>query len=61
MLNRPMSSVAFEELTEDDVLRIDPVHEYEYRQHLREFAEQRLAMNHDESDELVALGRPTGP
>jgi hypothetical protein len=48
-------------LTEKDVLRIDPVVEYEFRQQLRITAEQWLAKTHDESSEIVELGRPTGP
>ncbi|HEV2908360.1 MAG TPA: hypothetical protein VGX02_03725 [Candidatus Eremiobacteraceae bacterium] len=48
-------------MTEKDVLRIDPVVEYEFRQQLRITAEQWLAKTHDESSEIVALGRPTGP
>jgi hypothetical protein len=48
-------------LTEKDVLRIDPVVEYEFRQQLRITAEQWLAKTHDESNAIVELGRPTGP
>jgi len=59
MVNEPKTLV--EELGEKDVLRIDPVHEYEGRLQLRKFSEQRLAASGDESDELVELGRPTGP
>jgi hypothetical protein len=61
MLNQDTLTSLVEQLGADDVLRIDPVHEYEYRKHLREFSERRLAKTHDESDELVELGRPTGP
>lgn len=49
------------ELTDDDVLRVDPVTEYERRRILREASDSRLAQVHDESDEMVARGRPTGP
>jgi hypothetical protein len=49
------------ELTDDDVLRVDPVTEYERRQQLRENSTARLALAWDESDELVERGRPTGP
>jgi len=59
MVNAPATLV--EELGDDDVLRIDPVHEYEGRLHLRELSEKRLKATGDESDELVELGRPTGP
>ena len=49
------------ELTDDDVLRVDPVTEYERRQQMRETSSARLAVVRDESDELVERGRPTGP
>ena len=49
------------ELTDDDVLHVDPVHEYERRFQLRETAEMRLAQVHDDADPMVAQGRPTGP
>jgi len=49
------------ELTDDDVLRVDPVNEYERRRQLREVSATRLAQGRDESDEIVAQGRPTGP
>ena len=49
------------DLTDDDVLRVDPVREYERRQIMREVSTTRLAQIRDESDDLVAMGRPTGP
>ena len=50
------------EPSEEDVLRIDPVTEYERRRMLREYAEWRYKqIGGDDSDELVARGRPTGP
>jgi hypothetical protein len=49
------------DLTDDDVLRVDPVREYERREVLREASTSRLAQVRDESDEIVARGRPTGP
>jgi hypothetical protein len=50
-----------DELTDDDVLRVDPVTEYERRYQLREASSSRLAEVRDESDPIVAQGRPTGP
>ena len=49
------------ELTDEDVLRVDPVREYERREVLRQISSTRLAQVRDEADELVARGRPTGP
>jgi hypothetical protein len=49
------------ELTDADVLRVDPVHEYERREILREISASRFEQVQDEADELVARGRPTGP
>ena len=49
------------DLTDDDVLRVDPVTEYERRQTMREASATRLAQVRDESDDLVTMGRPTGP
>jgi len=51
----------FAELTENDVLRVDPVTEYDRRREMREASDARLAIVRDESDEMVARGRPTGP
>lgn len=56
-----IAPILLEQLSDEDVLRIDPVHEYEYRRQLRKFAERQLAKTQDESDTLVLLGRPTGP
>ncbi|MBC5824176.1 MAG: hypothetical protein GIW99_00150 [Candidatus Eremiobacteraeota bacterium] len=49
------------ELTADDVLHIDPVNEYERRQHFRELADWQLRQGGDENDDVVTRGRPTGP
>jgi hypothetical protein len=49
------------DLTDDDVLRVDHVTEYERRKIMREASATRLAQTRDESDDLVAIGRPTGP
>jgi hypothetical protein len=59
MLNSPQQLM--DELTDDDVLRVDPVHEYERRELLREVSDKRFALVCDEADEMVARGRPTGP
>ncbi len=50
-----------DELTDDDVLRVDPVREYDRRYELREASSHRLAEGRDESDPIVERGRPTGP
>src|SRR5579859_2278293 len=50
-----------DELTDADVLRVDPVHEYERRYHMREVSESILSRVGDDSDPRVAQGRPTGP
>jgi len=50
-----------DELTDADVLRVDPVHEYERRYHMREVSESILSRVGDDSDPQVAQGRPTGP
>ena len=50
-----------DELTDDDVLRVDPVREYDRRYQMREESSSRLAEVLDESDPIVARGRPTGP
>lgn len=49
------------DLTDEDVLRVDHVTEYDRRRELREASATRLAIVRDESDELVERGRPTGP
>lgn len=49
------------EPTDDDVLRIDPVTEYERRQIWRDWASRRLAQLGDCDDEIIHRGRPTGP
>ncbi|HXW76917.1 MAG TPA: hypothetical protein VEJ20_05855 [Candidatus Eremiobacteraceae bacterium] len=55
------STISLKELNDDDVLRVDPVREYERREHLREESTMRLADIRDEADEAVVRGRPTGP
>jgi hypothetical protein len=49
------------EPTEDDVLRIDHVSEYERRRIWRDWANRRLAQIGDCEDEVIERGRPTGP
>jgi hypothetical protein len=48
------------EPTEDDVLHIDPVVEYDRRKIWREWAQKMIEVG-DEADDLIARGRPTGP
>jgi len=55
------AKMQMDELTDADVLRVDPVHEYERRSFLREVSESLLLKAGDESDPIVAQGRPTGP
>jgi len=54
-------STRLRDLTDDDVLRVDPVNEYQRRFELRKASASRLAQVRDESDPYVELGRPTGP
>ncbi len=49
------------ELTEDDVLHVDPVVEYDRRRAWRDWADKRLAQDGDGTDDLLERGRPTGP
>src|SRR5215469_9548110 len=49
------------QLSDRDVLEIDPVVEYEIRLYLRLMAERWLAQTNDEANAVVELGRPTGP
>lgn len=49
------------EPTEEDVLRIDPVHEYERREIWRDWANWRMQQIGDGNDEVLERGRPTGP
>ncbi len=49
------------EPTEDDVLRIDPVSEYERRRIWRDWADRRMAQLGDCQDEVIERWRPTGP
>lgn len=53
--------VELREPTEDDVLRIDPVTEYDRRKILRDLADKQLAETGDGTDQLLTRGRPTGP
>jgi hypothetical protein len=55
------TKMKIKELTDDDVLRVDPVTEYERRNIMREESARRFAQVRDESDDLVVRGRPTGP
>jgi hypothetical protein len=59
MLSFPLDLVR--ELTEDDVLHVDPVVEYERRRIWRDWADKRLAQGGDGADDLLERGRPTGP
>jgi hypothetical protein len=49
------------ELTEEDVLRVDPVREYDRRRVWREWANRLFEQVGDGEDELLERGRPTGP
>lgn len=49
------------ELTEDDVLRVDPVAEYDRRLIWRTWADRLFAQVGDGVDEVLERGRPTGP
>ena len=53
--------MSIDELTDEDVLRVDPVREYDRRYQMREASSSRLAEGRDDSDPIVARGRPTGP
>ena len=59
MLSFPLDLIR--ELTEDDVLHVDPVVEYERRRVWRDWADKRLAQLGDGTDDLLERGRPTGP
>lgn len=59
MLSFPLDLIR--ELTEDDVLHVDPVVEYERRRVWRDWADKRLAQVGDGTDDLLERGRPTGP
>lgn len=59
MVSLPVDLVR--EPTEDDVLRIDPVREYDRRKVWREFSNELFAQVGDGNDELLERGRPTGP
>ncbi len=49
------------ELTEDDVLRVDPLKEYDRRLVWRQWADRLFAQVGDGTDEVLERGRPTGP
>ncbi|MBC5806693.1 MAG: hypothetical protein ACR2KS_06030 [Candidatus Eremiobacter antarcticus] len=49
------------QLSEEDVLPIDHVQEYEQRKRWRDLADERLAQVGDGMDDIVQRGRPTGP
>ena len=59
MVSLPIDLVR--EPTEDDVLRIDPVREYDRRKVWRDFSNKLFAQVGDGNDELLERGRPTGP
>jgi hypothetical protein len=59
MISFPIELVR--ELTEDDVLRVDPVTEYDRRKVWRDWATRLLEQFGDGTDELLERGRPTGP
>ncbi len=59
MISFPLELVR--ELTEDDVLRVDPVKEYDRRKLWRDWADRRLEQVGDGPDDLIERGRPTGP
>jgi hypothetical protein len=49
------------EPTEDDVLHIDPVVEYERRKTWREMAQKMMETAPEAVEDIIARGRPTGP
>ena len=49
------------EPTEEDVLHIDPVTEYDRRKVWREWAAELIEEFGDGTEDLIARGRPTGP
>ncbi len=59
MMSFPIDVIS--QLSEEDVLRIDHVHEYEQRKLWRDLADERLAQVGDGTDDIVQRGRPTGP
>jgi hypothetical protein len=59
MMTFPLGLIA--EPTEDDVLHIDPVVEYDRRKIWRDFSEKMMEQVGDGAEELIARGRPTGP
>jgi hypothetical protein len=59
MLTFPLDMAG--EPTEDDVLHIDPVVEYDRRKFWREWAARMMQEAPDGVDDIIARGRPTGP
>jgi hypothetical protein len=60
MMSFPLELIA--EPTEDDVLHIDPVVEYDRRKIWRDFSQKMMEqVGGDAAEELIARGRPTGP
>lgn len=49
------------QLSEEDALPVDHVHEYDQRKLWRDLADERLAQVGDGTDDIVQRGRPTGP
>jgi|GEM_PF-1342581 hypothetical protein len=59
MMTFPLELIS--EPTEDDVLHIDPVVEYDRRKIWRDFSQKMMEQVGDGAEELIARGRPTGP
>ncbi len=59
MISLPLELVR--EPTEDDVLRIDPVVEYDRRKIWRDFAQKVMDQAPEGVEDIIARGRPTGP
>ena len=54
-------AIGSKDLSEREVLCIDPLVEYEIRRYMRALADRWLEKTNDESSVIVELGRPTGP
>ena len=59
MISFPLELVR--EPTEDDVLHIDPVLEYDRRKIWREWATAVMDESPEAVEHIIARGRPTGP
>jgi len=59
MLTFPLDMAG--EPTEEDVLHIDPVVEYDRRKFWREWAARMMEEAPEDVEEIIARGRPTGP